>query len=250
MFRFQSRCSSATVHGLGSLLFWKLSRVVRVPTDLAVDAADAPLLLAVWYSEDACLHGVGIWTSFRPSTLGNVHRATTACTFSTSQLPRVVREWCALTLFTSKCASCHNGLHFFNISTSKSRPNPTCFDTSLPNVLRATTACTFSTSQLPRALRDRCVLTLFTSTCASRHNGVHFFISHLPRCPCTRRFSEPTFRPFGAKNTGKTECFATSLPGTTFSRTCIFSLLTFSISYLLPSDFLHVRVSSNFLRTW
>ena len=169
-----------------------------------------------------------------------MHRATTACTFSTSQLPRVVREWCALTLFTSKCASCHNGLHFFNISTSKSRPNPTCFDTSLPNVLRATTACTFSTSQLPRALRDRCVLTLFTSTCASRHNGVHFFISHLPRCPCTRRFSEPTFRPSGATKHWKNTVFR-DFP--TFSRTCIFFLLTFSISYLLPSDFLTFSTS-------
>ena len=61
--------------------------------------------------------------------LRNVLRATTACTFSTSQLPKVVREWCVLTLLTSKCASRHNGVHFFHISTSKSRPNMVCFDT-------------------------------------------------------------------------------------------------------------------------
>ena len=41
--------------------------------------------------------------------LRNVLRATTACTFSTSQLPKVVREWCALYILTSKCASRHNG---------------------------------------------------------------------------------------------------------------------------------------------
>ena len=46
----------------------------------------------------------------------------------------------------------------------------------LPNVLRATTACTFSTSQLPKVLRDPQFLTLFTSKCASRHNAVHFFV--------------------------------------------------------------------------
>ena len=58
---------------------------------------------------------------------------------------------------------------------------------SLANVLRATTACTFSTSQLPKVLRDPGVLYLFTSKSASRHNGVQLFISHLARC----RFSEP-----------------------------------------------------------
>ena len=53
--------------------------------------------------------------------------ATTACTFSTSQLPKVVRSWCGLYILTWKCASRHNGVHFFNISTSKSGPNMVCF---------------------------------------------------------------------------------------------------------------------------
>ena len=59
--------------------------------------------------------------------LGNVLRATTACTFSTSQLPKVVREWCVLYILTSKCASRHNGVHFFDIATSKSGPTLRCF---------------------------------------------------------------------------------------------------------------------------
>ena len=54
--------------------------------------------------------------------LRNVLRATTACTFSTSQLPKVVRPWCVFHILTSKCASRHNGVHFFDISTSKSGP--------------------------------------------------------------------------------------------------------------------------------
>ena len=77
--------------------------------------------------------------------LGNVLRATTACTFSTSQLPKVVRTWCVLYILTSKCASRHNGVHFFDIATSKSGP------------------------------KRECVLYILTSKCASRHNGVHFF---------------------------------------------------------------------------
>ena len=111
------------------------------------------------------------------------------------------------TLLTSKCASRHNGVHFFDIATSKSGPRMVCFvhfhlemcfapqrralfrhrnfqkwsgpgvfcTFLLGNVLRATTACTFSTSQLPKVVRDRQFLTLLTSKCASRHNGVHFF---------------------------------------------------------------------------
>ena len=108
--------------------------------------------------------------------LGNVLRGRRACTFSTSELPKVVRERCVLYILTWKCASRHNGVHFFDISTSKSGPNVVCFvhfDLDmcfaaqrrtlfqhlnfqkwsergvfctfwLGNVLRATTACNFS----------------------------------------------------------------------------------------------------------
>ena len=164
--------------------------------------------------------------------LGNVLRATTACTFSTSQLPKVVRTWCVLHILTWKCALRHNGVHFFDISTSKSGPTLRCFvhfdlemcfapqpralfrhlnfqkwsdhgvvcTFSLGNMLRATMACTFSTSQLPKVVRSWGVLYILTYKRASRHNGVQFFISHLASWLRTRRFSEPTFRPSGAPN--------------------------------------------------
>ena len=97
---------------------------------------------------------------------------------------------------------------------------------SLRNVLRATTACTFSTSQLPEVVREWCGLYILTSKCASRHNGVQFFISHLATWLRTRRFSEPTFRPSGATNHWKKIVFRDF---STFSRTCIFCLLTLSL---------------------
>ena len=162
-------------------------------------------------------------------------RATTACTFSTSQLPKVVREWCVLYILTWKCASRHNGVHFFDISTSKSGPKLVCFvHFDLENVLRATTACTFSTSQLPKVVRTWCVLYILTWKCASRHNGVQFFISHLASWLRTRRFSEPTFRPSGAPNHWKNTVFR-DFP--TFSRICIFFLLIFSLLTLFTSAF-------------
>ena len=99
-------------------------------------------------------------------------------------------------------------------------------------MLRATTACTFSTSQLPKVVRHWCVLYILTSKCASRHNGVHFFISHLASWLRTRRFSKPTFRPSGATHHWKN---TVNRDFPTFSRICIFFLLTLS-SDLLSSD--------------
>ena len=93
-------------------------------------------------------------------------------------------------------------------------------------MLRATTACAFSTSQLPKVVREWCVLYILTWKCASRHNGVHFFISHLARCLRTRRFSEATFRPSGATNHWKN---TVNRDFPTFSRICIFFLLTLSL---------------------
>ena len=59
--------------------------------------------------------------------LRHVLRAATACTFSTSQLPKVLRPCGVFSFFTCKCASRHNGVHFFDIATSKSGPTMVCF---------------------------------------------------------------------------------------------------------------------------
>ena len=90
-------------------------------------------------------------------------------------------------------------------------------------MLCATTGCTFSTSQLPKVVREWCVVRILSSKCASRHNGVHFFIPHLARWLRTRCFSEPTFDPPEAQIIGKTLCFATFLP---FRASAFFFLLT------------------------
>ena len=95
----------------------------------------------------------------------------------------------------------------------------------LANVLRATTACTFWTFQLPKVLRTWCALHILTWKCALRHNGVQLFISHLTTWLRTRRFSQPTFRPSGATNHWKN---TVNRDFSTFSRTWIFFLLTSS----------------------
>ena len=54
-------------------------------------------------------------------------RATTACTFSTSEPPKVARTCGVLYILTWKCASRQNGVHFFDISAAKSGPELVCF---------------------------------------------------------------------------------------------------------------------------
>ena len=97
--------------------------------------------------------------------------------FRHRQLPKVVRDRQFLTLLTSKCASRHNGVHFFwHLNFQKWSENGVFCIFSLGNVLRAITACNFSS-----------FLWLAGSA--------------------TRRFSEPTFRPSGATNHWKNTVF-------------------------------------------
>ena len=222
---------------------------------------------------------------FIPFWLRDVLRATTACTFSTPQLLKVLRRWGVLCILTSKCASRHKGVQLFNISTSKSAPALRCivhFDFEmcfapqqraiiqhlnfqkcsgvevycafwLRNVLRATTACNYSTSQLPKVLRCWGVLCLLASTCASRHNSVQLFnISHLLRWLRTRRFSEPTFRPGGATKHWKKHSVSRlfdlfvylHLLSSDYFSSLIYFLLPFFSSLTLPTSSFHLSILS------
>ena len=187
-------------------------------------------------------------------------RATTVCTFSTSQLPKVLRPWCVLCILTWKCASRHNGVHFFDLSTSKSRPTLRCFvhfdlemcfapkrrtlfrhlkfqkcsdhgvscAFSLRNLLRATTACKFSSLVWPAGSAPAALASLLFDP------------------PEPQIVGKTVFRDFPI-----------------FSRICIFFLLTLSLllfflliflfSLPLPCSAFHLSILSevcllNFLR--
>ena len=166
--------------------------------------------------------GAGVFCTF---WLGNVLRATTACTFSTSQLPKVVRTPGVFNTLTSKCASRHNGVHFFDISTSKSAPTMVCF--------------VHFDLEMRFAPQRRAIFHLSSGQLAPH---------------------PPTFRPSGAPNHWKNTVFR-DFP--TFSRICIFFLLTLSLlifslliflfSLPLPCSAFHLSILSevwllNFLR--
>ena len=94
------------------------------------------------------------------------------------ELPKMLAECQFFRILTCKCASRHSAVPFFDISTSKSAPNPSDF-------------------------------VHFYLKCASLHSGVQFFVSELYLR--AGRFSEPTFRPSRHTNPRKTQHFATFL---------------------------------------
>ena len=131
------------------------------------------------------------------------------CTFSTSERQKVVREWCVLYILTWKCASRHNGVHFFDISTSKSAPTLVCF--------------VHFDLEMRFAPQWRAIFHLIW-----RHGSAPAALARLH------------FDPLEPQINGKT----VNRDFPTFSRTCIFFLLTFLLSDLLTS-FLRLSDSSH-----
>ena len=95
-------------------------------------------------------------------------------------------------IFTWKCTSRHNGVHFLDIATSKSGPTLRCFvHFDLEMCLAPQRCALFRHPNFQRCSETQVfcnVLCILTCKCASRHNGVQFFISHLASWLRTRRF--------------------------------------------------------------
>ena len=128
--------------------------------------------------------------------LRNLLRATTACTFWISQLPKVFRSWGVfLTFWLRNVRRATTACTFLNISTAKNAPNIRFFNIltwkCASRIFSQQRHALFWTSQLPKTAPN---FSMFASKCASRHSGVQSFISHLTKSLRTHHFSEPTFR--------------------------------------------------------
>ena len=199
--------------------------------------------------------------SFLTFWLSNVLFATAACNFSTSEQTKVVQTCGVLYILTFR----HSGVQFFDIWTDKRAPKPSCFvhfdfqmcfspqrraifrhpnfkkwskhavfcTFWLANVLFATAACNFSTSEQTKVLRSRRVLYILTFKCAFRHSGVQFLMSPLSTYLRTRRFNRPTFGLTRHTNLWKNTAFRDF---SNIWRGCIFFLLTFWLLHLLSTD--------------
>ena len=188
---------------------------------------------------------VGVFCTF---WLWNVLRPTTPCTFRHLNF----QKWdlvCFVHFDFEMCFAPKRRALLRHLNFQK-WPKPGVFCTFwLWHVLRATTACTFSTSQLQKVVRRWCVLYILTWKRASRHNGVQFFISHLASWLRTRRFSKPTFRPSGATNHWKKR--SVSRLSYLFARLDLLSSETFSflIFFLLLFSSLTLPISAFHLST-
>ena len=159
--------------------------------------------------------------------------------------------WCVLYILTSKCASRHNGVHFFDISTSKSGPTLRCFvHFDLEMCFAPQRRALFDISTSKSGPRPPVFNTFDFEMCFAPQRRAIFHRS-VASWLRTRRFSEPTFRPSGATNHWKNTVFR-DFP--TFSRICIFCLLTLSLlifslliflfSLPLPCSAFHLSILS------
>ena len=123
--------------------------------------------------------------------LRNVLRAKVVCAFSTTQLPKVLRQWGDFNILASTCASCQSRVLFCN------------------------------------KLWAWGVFNILTSKCASRHSGGQFLISHgsAPAALASLLFNPPE-----PQNIRKTWANAAFRRFSTFSHTLIFFLLALSLS--------------------
>ena len=221
-------------------------------------------------------------------TFDKVHNPLRRPRETTSERPKVVWTCGVFNILTWTCALRHNGVHFFDNSTSKSAPNLVCFahfDLEMCFVPHGVHFFDISTSKSAPNLvcfahfdLEMCVVpqrrALFRhlnfQKCSEHEVFCTFWLRNVlrARTACnfssswlrTRRFSEPTFRPSGATNHWKNTMFCDFA---TLSRTCIFCLLALSLLWfsfffsslfwLFPPLFFHLSILSeiwllNFLR--
>ena len=177
-------------------------------------------------------------------------RATTACTFSSSQLPKVVRTWCVLYIVHFDLEMCFAPQRR---STSKIGPRMVCFvHFDFEMCFAPQRRALFRHRNFQKWSEPLVFFNILTSKCASRHNGVQLFISHLASWLRTRRFSEPTFQTLRSpKSLGKHSVSRLSylfahrhlLSSDTLSL-LLFFLLIFLFSLPLPCSAFHLSILS------
>ena len=175
--------------------------------------------------------------------ISKVLRAATTCVFPLKAFwPRCFSHFEFQMCFAPQRRALFQHLNFQGCSVSE-----VFFAFSIPLVLRPAMACVFSRAQRPKLVRAWDFLYILTSQRASRHKGVQFFISHLPRWLRTRRFSELTSRPSRATKHWKTQCF-TTFPPFRAPWSSLFWLLTLSLlwsSFFFSSLTLPTSASSS-----
>ena len=142
--------------------------------------------------------------------------------WATSGRPKVVRTPIALYILTSKCASHHNAVHFFNIATSKSAPDLRCFDTFYFQMCSHHNGMHFfDTSTSQNAPKPRCFHTFSFKMCFVPQRCAILHLSSGQLATSAPAALASTFRHSGDTKQWKNTVFR-DFP--TFSHTCVVSL--------------------------
>ena len=170
--------------------------------------------------------------------LGKVLRATTACTFSASQLPTVVRTCSAFTILTWKCAS----LHFFDFSTSKSGLNPSFFYTfDLEMCFAQQRRALFRHLNFQKWSEPGVLCTFWLRYVVRATTACNFSSLIWPAGSAPAALASLLFDPPEPQIVGKTQWIATFLPFREPASSFFSDLLT---SFLLLSDSSHLCFSN------
>ena len=106
--------------------------------------------------------------------LSNVLFATAAYNYSTAERPKVLRRLLFFNILTFKYGFHHSGVQFFDICTSKSGPNTSCFAHFDLNMCFSA-AGNFSTVERQKVVRRLQFFHILTFKCTFRHSGMQFF---------------------------------------------------------------------------
>ena len=168
--------------------------------------------------------GPGVCCAF---WLRNVLRATTACTFTTSQLLKCSEAEVFCTFWLRHVLRAQRRPLFWHLNFQKWSGPGVCCAFWLRNVLRATTACAFSTSQLLKsALKLRCFVHFDFEMCFAPQRRPLF--RHLNFQKCSER---EVFLPFSLANVlrATTACTFSSLIWPAWLRTGRLASLLFDL---------------------
>ena len=175
---------------------------------------------------------------------------------TTSERPKVARTCGVFYILTSKCASRHNNVHFFDISTSKSGPSMVCFvHFGLETCFAPQQRALFRHLNFKKCSKPGAFSTFWLRNVLRATTACNFLSLIRPAGSAPAALASLLFDPPEPQTIGKTQCFATFLPfrapGSSFFWDFLFfdllssSLLTSLCPYCRKFDYVWLP---NFLR--
>ena len=202
--------------------FWKVHNPLRLPREETSNIKSVP--------NHQFLH---FW-------LRDVLRATTACTFSNLNFQKWSEPGAFCTFDLEMCFAPQRRALFRHLNFQKWSDKVCFVHFDLEMCFAPQRRALFDIATSKSGPELRCFVRFDLEMCFAPQRRATF-LSHLTTWLRTRRFSERTFRPPGATNLWQNAVFRGFR---TFSRTCIFCVLTLSLLWLFPPLLFYLSILS------